>query len=87
MEMIMVYPNPHKEEKREIDVDQVVTFLTNAFDNATRSLGHKNTRGTKLYDLQCEFTWLIHEITNGPYYIVPKHIQTVKELISEIPPN
>lgn len=80
----MTYPNPHNEEKREIDVGQVVTFLTNAFNNATRALGHKNTRGTKLHDLQCEFTWLIHEITNGPYYIVPKYIQTANELIDKI---
>ena len=79
----MAYPK-RREDRKEINTDQVVSFLTNAFNRATRHLGFKNGAGTELYELQVEFVWLLHEIMTGPRYIVPKHIQTANEMIDEI---
>ena len=87
----MAYPK-QKQEKREINVEQVAAFLQNAFNWATKHLGAspgvpvyvKNSTGTKLHDYQQEMAWLIHEITNGPKYIAPKHIVSANELIDKI---
>lgn len=73
-----------KDEKKEIDIQQVMTYLSNAFAKVTGPLGYKNHEGTELYNLQVEFCWLQHEITTGPSYIVPKFIQQTNEFIAEI---
>ena len=80
----MAYHNPRREERREINVEQVIGYLSSAFNNATRSMGFKNQFGTKLYELQCNMAWLQHEIATGPRYIVPKHIQTATDLIANV---
>ena len=80
----MAYPKQRREERKEINVLQVASFLQNAFNWATRHMGFKNSKGTQLYDLQCEMMWLIHEITHGPRYIAPKHILSANELIDSI---
>lgn len=73
-----------REEKKEIDVDQVVTFLSSAFNKATYPLGFKNNKGTDLYDLQTEMAWMLHEIQMGPRYIAAKRIQEANEFIESI---
>lgn len=66
------------------NIDQTVAFLKNAFDRATRPIGYKNHKGTKLYDFQCEFMWILHEITNGPIFSVPHFIQEANNLLKDI---
>lgn len=80
----MAYPKQRREERREINVEQVTSFLQNAFNWATRHMGFKNGVGTDLYNLQVEMAWLIHEIKNGPSYIAPKHIVTANEIIDSV---
>ena len=66
------------------NIDQTLAFLRHAFDRATRSLGYKNQKGTKLYEYQCEFMWIIHEITNGPIFAVSHFVQDANNLINRI---
>ena len=73
-----------RDEDKKIDVNQVVSYLNHAFTNAIRGRGSNNTKGTKLYEYQTEFCYLINEIQRGPSYIVPKIIQDANELIDTI---
>lgn len=73
-----------REEKKEINLEQVVTYLTNAFGRASRHLGFKNQLGTDLYDHQVEFMYMIDDIKRGPGYIVPKRIAEANQLIDNI---
>lgn len=76
------------DKQKKINIDQVVNFLSTAFAKATQSaapaIGTKNTKGTKLYDYQCEFAHLVDEIQRGPVYIVPKRIAEANELIEAL---
>lgn len=75
---------PRPEEKK-INVDQVVGYLSHAFvraqQRAAQVIGNRNFRGTKLYDFQVDFCYLIDEIQRGPVYILPKVIQDANQLI------
>lgn len=75
---------PRPEEKK-INVEQVVGYLNHAFvraqQRAVQAIGNRNFQGTKLYDFQVEFCYLIDEIQRGPVYILPKVIQDVNQLI------
>lgn len=75
-------------EEQKINVEQVVQFLSRAFSNAMNKasnvLGRDNSRGTKLYEYQVEFCYLVDEILRGPVYIVPVHIQSANELIAKL---
>ncbi len=73
-----------REEKKEINLDQVVTYLTNAFGRASRYLGFRNQLGTDLYQYQVEFMYMIDDIKRGPNYIVPKRIAEANQLIDNI---
>lgn len=75
-------------EKKKINIEQVVSFLSRSFQNAqqaaARKIGYKNTKGSKLYGYQVEFCYLIDDITRGPRYIAPKRISKANELIAEL---
>lgn len=65
-----------------IDTDQVSEHLNRVFQRATRGM-KKNTKGTKLYDLQVEFCYYLNNIQRGPKYIIPKIIADCNEFIRE----
>ena len=75
---------PRPEEKK-INVEQVVTYLSHAFSRAQQKsiqvIGNRNLKGSKLYDFQVDFCYLIDEIQRGPVYILPKVIQDANQLI------
>jgi len=73
-----------REEKKEINVDQVISYLTNAFSKASRHLGFKNQKGTALYDFQVDFMYLLDDIKRGPAYIVTMSIAQANELIEQV---
>lgn len=74
-----------KDEKKEINVEQVIAYLSNAFSKASRHLGsHKNQKGTSLYDFQVELMYMLDDIKRGPKYIVPKRIAEANELIEHV---
>ena len=75
---------PRPEEKK-INTEQVVTYLSHAFTRAQQkaayAIGNRNFKGTKLYDYQVDFCYMIDEIQRGPQYILPKVIQDANQLI------
>lgn len=79
--------SPRPEEKK-INVEQVVTYLSHAFARAQQkavyAIGNRNYKGSKLYDFQVNFCYLIDEIQRGPVYILPKVIQDANQLILEL---
>src|SRR5271157_5498709 len=78
---------PRPEEKK-INVEQVVAYLSHAFiraqQKATQAIGNRNTRGSKLYNYQVDFCYMIDEIQRGPVYILPKIIQDANQLILDL---
>lgn len=73
------------DQKKKIDTDQVSKYLQRAFSNAqskaVSSLGHDNSRGSKLYEFQTEFAYLLDDIQRGPSYIVSMKISEANKLI------
>lgn len=73
----------HRDSK-EIDVRQVTRYLSRRFSQATEQVQGPARKGTKLYQYQVDFTYLIDEIQRGPKYIIPKVIQDCNEFIRRI---
>lgn len=71
------------EQQKTIDTDRVLRHLTRNFSHATRNMG-KAVKGTRLYDLQVEFAYMVDEIQRGPVYLTPKVIADANELIASI---
>ena len=78
---------PRPEEKK-INTEQVVAYLSHAFDRAAHKMapviGNRNHKGTKLYEYEVDFCYLVDEIQRGPEYILPKVIQDANQLIFKL---
>ncbi len=83
--------------EREINIDEVVKYLSRAFQKASvkaaGSIGVRANRSkdkngdwqtTAMYDYQVEFCYLMDNITRGPRYISTKSIQLANELIANL---
>lgn len=72
--------------QKKINTSQVVSYLNHAFGKAAQkaNLGAKNGKGTKLYEYQVEFSYLVDGISRGPTYIVPKLIAEANELVEKL---
>ena len=74
-------------EAREKDINQVLRYLTNAFDQATyrepRAVRTKEGPN-KLYRLQTEFAYLLHEITAGPSCMQQRNITSCNNYIDSM---
>lgn len=83
-------------EKRAINVEQVVNYLSHSFakaaskaapkigNRAIRTVANGNVHTTTLYNYQVDFVYLVNEIQRGPMYIVPKLIQDANDLIARL---
>lgn len=75
-------------KQRPVDVQQVIKFLSVAFTRAHQTafenIGNRNGVGTRLYEFQVEFCYLVHDIENGPSYIAPKKIAEANKLIDRL---
>jgi len=75
-------------EEKKINVEQVVSYLSHTFARAVQKMvpiiGNRNTKGSKLYEYQVEFCYLMDEIQRGPTYILPKIIQDANQLIASL---
>jgi len=81
-------------EKKIINVEQVVNYLSHSFakaaskaaskigNRALRTVVNGNVHTTILYNYQVDFMYLINEIQRGPSYIVPKLIQDANAMIA-----
>ncbi len=75
------------EPKKKINVEKVVKYLNHTFSKAQQqaiNTGSKNGKGTKLYDFQVEFCYLIDHIERGPAYLVSKKISEANDLIEKL---
>lgn len=84
--------------KKPINRSEVVKYLNRSFSvavsaamnesrietRATRKVEKGSAVKTRLYEFQCDFSYLINDIEKSPEYIVPKTIQKANDLISEI---
>jgi hypothetical protein len=68
---------------KEIDQRQVLDYLRRAFEKASEPFGPRSraVKGSKLYEFQCDFAYLIHEMDQCPPYMLPKVIQRANDLI------
>jgi hypothetical protein len=69
----------------EIDVEHVIRYLTRQFRQKTEDMGRDAPRGSELYKLQCDFTYMLDEIKRGPTYQVSKIIAKANEMLDAIP--
>lgn len=66
------------------DPKQQIRRLNAEFREKTKQLGNNNLKGTKLYDLQVDFAYLIDEIERGPIFAIPHIIYKTETLIRSI---
>ena len=59
--------------------------LSNRTSNrSTKELMRGNANGTTLHKIQCNFAWIMHELTCGPKHFVDNNTQKANELINHI---
>lgn len=80
----MQHSTHERKDGKPANLEQTISYLRNAFVNATRPLGFKNHKGTKLYEYQVEFSWIMREITDGAWYLISDYVKEANELISKI---
>ncbi|MCB1711397.1 MAG: hypothetical protein KDH96_02595 [Candidatus Riesia sp.] len=66
------------------DSTQISKRLSYEFREKTKKLGNKNEKGTKLYELQVEFSHILNEIQRGPSFFIPKLLSDYQNLIKKI---
>jgi len=60
-------------------------IFSRAVTEVSKSLTSKiNTRGTFLYDIQEEYSYLFNKLSRCPEYIVPKFVSKIEQLIKTI---
>jgi hypothetical protein len=76
----------------EVDANHVrstVSYLNRSFREAAEALkertgSYSNVKGSELYGLQVEFSYLIDEIQRGPIFMYYNNVSEAKKLISSI---
>lgn len=66
-------------------LNSTVGELYYLFNRATKGYPSAE-RGNASYKLQCEFAWLLHEITNGPKFFIDDNVEKCKNFINKIQP-
>ena len=64
-------------------VNQKVVELNGRLRAATRHL-KDNSKGTDLYKIQVEYSYLVDESQRGPEYIARKHLQDAELMIEKL---
>lgn len=81
-----------KVEQKEINIDQVVRYLSYTFDKAIQGMGKavrsidletKKVTKTDAYNFQVDFCYLIDEIKRGPKCLIQKAISDCNNLIEQ----
>ncbi len=81
-----------KVEQKEINIEQVVRYLSYTFDKSTKDIGKaeryidskpKKIVKTDGYRFQTEFCYLIDEIQRGPKCLIQKAISDCNDLIEQ----
>jgi len=82
--------------EKEINIDEVIKYLSHAFVRAVSKSGLRSTRATrskqrnggftttKLYDYQVDFSYIMDNITRAPRYSSTQSIQQANDLIDRL---
>ena len=53
-------------------------------NRSKKELSRGNIKGTNIHKFQCNFAWIIHELTVGQYSQRERHIEEANSLIAHI---
>lgn len=67
------------------DSTQISNRLKYEFRERVKKLGNRNEKGTLLYNLQVDFSYIINEIQKGPTFFIPKLLSDYQQLLKRIP--
>lgn len=67
-----------------VDHTQTVRYLSNQFRQKTETKGRNNVKGTELYQLQVDFSYLIQDLVCGFAYKHTKTIAQIQDFIDDI---
>jgi hypothetical protein len=67
----------------KVNVDKVLAGINRSFVQATAGLG-SNAKGTKLYQYQVDYCYIVNEINRGPSCMVQKYLSDLDDLIDDI---
>ena len=77
-----------KELAKEKDVEQVVRYLTSAFNKATTNLDRafrgKTSGPNKAYVIETEFAYRLNEVMQGPRCMLQRNITDCNEFIDAV---
>lgn len=58
--------------------------INRRFGAAIEKLGRDRTKGSKRYQLEVEFAYLLNDIKNSPNYVIPMLIEQAYELVDTV---
>lgn len=77
-----------KPAAKEKDVGQIIRYLTNTFNQATKgqeaAARAKNNGTNRQYKWETEFAYLINELTLGPRCVLQKNITECNNFIDSV---
>jgi hypothetical protein len=65
-------------------VDAQIREINRRFGQAVEKLCRDRTKGTKRYQMEVEFAYLLNDIKTSPNYIVPMLVEQARELIDTV---
>ena len=63
-------------------IQKTIEHLVKTFNYGSRHLRGNAVKGTKLYELQVEFAYMLNNISQSSAYIVPKLVSLAYEFIN-----
>lgn len=82
------------------DIEKIIYKLTKEFEQscehyydalvdrksnrALKELAKRNLRGSRLYDFQSDFSWILHDIKCGPICFIEENVEKAQNLINSI---
>lgn len=60
--------------------DEHIRGLKEKFSRLIRNAGFKNTKGTKRYELEVNFAYMMHELEMGPLYLRGKLFEQANDV-------
>lgn len=66
------------------NIEREISILNHKFSQATKKFGNRNVSGTKLHELQVDYSYKIHNLKFAPDYIISKLVYNLYQYITEI---
>ena len=65
-------------------LDSQVREINRRFGSAVEKLGRDRSKGSKRYQMEVEFAYLLNEIQNSASYIIPMLLEQAREMIDTV---